>query len=189
MRVALIASGGGSNAGALMNAMQAPDFGAEPVLVLSNNENAGVLERANSFNVATQVIDHRPFKGNREAFDAKIGQVLSAHNVDVVCLAGFLRIMTEDFVRSWEGRMLNIHPSLLPKYPGLNTHQRAIDAGDREAGCTVHMVIPELDAGPILGQRNVPILPGDTSEVLAARVLKEEHILYPDMLGKFVKNH
>ena len=188
MRVALIASGGGSNAGALMEAMQAPDFGADPVLVLSNNEDAGVLARARSFGVASEVVDHRPFKGDREAFDAKIGQVLSAYDVEVVCLAGFLRIMSEDFVRSWEGRLLNIHPSLLPKYPGLNTHQRAIEAGDKEAGCTVHMVIPELDAGPILGQRNVPIHADDTADTLAARVLKEEHILYPEMLRSFVEN-
>ncbi len=187
MNVAILASGGGSNAVALIKAMQERDFGAEPALVLSNNADAGVLSKARELGMPTQVVDHRPFAGNRAAFDRAIGQALLDKSIDLVCLAGFLRIMTAEFVEGWQGRMINIHPSLLPKYPGLNTHQRAIDAGDTIAGCTVHLVIPELDAGPILGQRDVPILPGDSAADLAARVLVQEHILYPDMLEAFVK--
>jgi len=186
VNIGILASGGGSNALALIKAMQSGDINANPALVLSNNSNAGVLQKSRDLSVATEVVDHRPFKGDRAAFDAEIGQTLAKHQIDVVCLAGFMRIMTEGFVRTWEGKMLNIHPSLLPKYTGLNTHQRAIDAGDTKAGCTVHMVIPELDAGPILGQREVDILPDDTSETLAARVLKEEHILYPAMLAAYI---
>jgi len=146
VNVGILASGGGSNALALIKAMQSGDINANPALVLSNNSNAGVLQKSRDLSVATEVVDHRPFKGDRAAFDAEIGQTLAKHQIDVVCLAGFMRIMTEGFVRTWEGKMLNIHPSLLPKYTGLNTHQRAIDAGDTKAGCTVHMVIPELEA-------------------------------------------
>lgn len=186
MNIGILASGGGSNALALIRAMQSGQINATPALVLTNNADAGVLDKARDLNVPTQVIDHRPFKGDRDAFDAEIHKALLAHNIDVVCLAGFLRIFTPQFVKGWEGKMLNIHPSLLPKFTGLNTHQRAIDAGDTQAGCTVHMVIPELDAGPILGQRTVPILPDDTADSLAARVLVEEHKLYPEMLGAFI---
>jgi len=186
VKVAIIASGGGSNAGALLSAMKDGRVEAEPALVLSNNNTAGVLDRAKSHQVPTAIVDHRPFKEHRDAFDRAIGNELEKHQIDVVCLAGFLRIMTAGFVEKWNGRMLNIHPSLLPKYPGLNTHQRAIDAGDTKAGCTVHMVIPELDAGPILGQRQVDIQPDDTATSLAAKVLKEEHILYPEMLARYI---
>ena len=187
MKVAIIASGGGSNADALLRAMRSGQIDAEPALVLTNNHDAGVIDKAKTHKVPWEVVDHRPFAEHRDAFDRALGTTLNAHAIDVVCLAGFLRIMTADFVKQWEGKMLNIHPSLLPKYPGLNTHQRAIDAGDTKAGCTVHMVIPELDAGPILGQREVAILPDDTAKTLAARVLEEEHKLYPDMLAAYIK--
>lgn len=187
MKIGIIASGGGSNALALIQAMKSGKVEAEPALVLCNNPSAGVLTKAQNLNVPTEVVDHRPHKGDRAAFDAELAGTLKKYQIDVVCLAGFMRIMTDDFVKSWEGKMLNIHPSLLPKYTGLNTHQRAIDAGDAKAGCTVHMVIPELDAGPILGQREVDILPDDTSESLAARVLTQEHILYPEMLAAYIK--
>ena len=134
--------------------------------------------------IETAVVDHRPYKGDREAFEAALQAVLDRAEPDIICLAGFMRVLTEGFVKNWQGRMLNIHPSLLPKYKGLHTHARAIAAGDTEAGCTVHEVTPELDDGPILGQARVPIEPGDTPEDLAARVLVQEHILYPLVLRR-----
>ncbi len=187
MKVAIFASGGGSNAVALIKAMQAGAIPATPALVMTNAPNAGVLDRARELGVPSEVVDHRPFKGDRAAFEAELGKVLASYQPDIICLAGFMRVLTSSFVENWTGKMLNIHPSLLPKYPGLNTHQRALDAGDTKAGCTTHLVIPELDAGPILGQREVPILPDDTAQTLAARVLKEEHILYPETLATFIK--
>ncbi|MEK6217035.1 MAG: phosphoribosylglycinamide formyltransferase, partial [Boseongicola sp.] len=143
------------------------------------------LARAMALGVPTQVVDHRDFVSDRHAFENVIEQKLSAANVDLVCLAGFLRVLTESFVSRWQGRILNIHPSLLPKYPGLNTHARAIAAGDHEAGCTVHEVTAELDSGPIFGQARVRIKPDDTAELLAARVLTMEHRLYPAVLRRF----
>mgnify|MGYP001813712332 CR=1 FL=1 len=160
---------------------------ARPVLVLSNNPDAGGLQKAAELGVETAVVDHRPFKGDRVAFDAELMKPLQAAEPDIVCFAGFMRILTPEFVEHWQGKSLNIHPSLLPKYKGLNTHQRALDAGDTEAGCTVHEVTPDLDGGPILGQARVPILPGDTAEVLASRVLVQEHKLYPAVLERFAK--
>ncbi len=161
------------------------DHPARPVLVLSNDPAAKGLERAAEMGVATAAVDHRPFGKDRAAFEAALLQPLLAAEPDVICLAGFMRILTPGFIRHFEGRMLNIHPSLLPKYPGLHTHQRALDAGDAEAGCTVHEVTAELDAGPALGQARVPVLPGDTADTLAARVLAEEHRLYPAVLRRF----
>lgn len=161
------------------------DHPARPVLVLSNDPAAKGLERAAEMGVATAAVDHRPFGKDRAAFEAALLQPLLAAEPDVICLAGFMRILTPGFIRRFEGRMLNIHPSLLPKYPGLHTHQRALDAGDAEAGCTVHEVTAELDAGPALGQARVPVLPGDTADTLAARVLAEEHRLYPAVLRRF----
>jgi phosphoribosylglycinamide formyltransferase-1 len=130
-------------------------------------------------------VDHRPFGRDRAAFEAALLQPILAAQPDILCLAGFMRILTADFVRHFAGRMLNIHPSLLPKYPGLHTHQRALDAGDTQAGCTVHEVTADLDAGPILGQARVPVAPGDNAETLAARVLVMEHRLYPAVLRRF----
>ena len=158
---------------------------ARPVLVLSNDPMAGGLVKAATLGVPTAAVDHRPFGKDRAAFEAELLKPLLAAETDILCLAGFMRILTPDFIRRFEGRMLNIHPSLLPKYPGLHTHQRALDAGDAEAGCTVHEVTAELDAGPLLGQARVPVLPGDTADALAARVLVEEHRLYPAVLRRF----
>ncbi len=171
----------------LVDAMQAGEIDAEPVLVLANSADAGGLEKAQARGVATAVVDHREYS-DRAAFEAEISAVLEEHVPDVICLAGFMRVLTADFISKWEGRMLNIHPSLLPKYKGLHTHQRALDAGDSEGGVSVHLVTAELDGGPILGQVRVPILDGDTADSLAARVLKEEHQLYPAMLRDFVKS-
>jgi phosphoribosylglycinamide formyltransferase-1 len=155
------------------------------VLVGSNDPDAGGLKKAADMGVDTFAVDHRPFKGDREAFQAELLTHLKAAQPDIVCLAGFMRVLTESFVREFDGRMLNIHPSLLPKYKGLHTHARAIEAGDTEAGCTVHLVTPALDDGPILGQARVPILAGDTPDALAARVLVQEHQLYPAVLRRF----
>ena len=183
-RVAIFISGGGSNMVKLVDSMTG-DHPARPVLVLSNVPGAGGLESAAERGIPTAVVDHRDFWGDRAAFEAAIDGVLETARPDIVCLAGFMRILTPDFVSRHEGRILNIHPSLLPKYPGLDTHARAIAAGDAEAGCTVHVVTGELDAGPILGQARVPIEPGDTPGTLAARVLRSEHQLYPAVLHRF----
>jgi phosphoribosylglycinamide formyltransferase-1 len=183
-RVAILISGGGSNMLRLLGSMDA-DHPAEPVLVLSNRPDAGGLAKADALGVPTAVVDHRPFHGDRPAFEAALQQALQAAKPDILCLAGFMRILTPGFTRAWAGRMLNIHPSLLPKYPGLHTHERAIEAGDTEAGCSVHEVTEDLDAGPILGQARVPIRPGDTPDTLAARVLDQEHRLYPAVLRRF----
>lgn len=163
----------------------AGDHPARPVLVLSNDPAAGGLAKAAALGVATAAVDHRPFGRDRAAFEAELLKPLLAAEPDILCLAGFMRILTPGFIRRFEGRMLNIHPSLLPKYPGLHTHQRALDAGDAEAGCTVHEVTAELDAGPVLGQARVPVLPGDSADTLAARVLVQEHRLYPAVLRRF----
>lgn len=170
---------------ALVRAMQSGDVPAEPVLVFSNNPSAPGLGKAESLGVPAKAINHRDYP-DRESFDQAMQAELDAHGVELLCLAGFMRILSGAFVRHWEGRMINIHPSLLPKYKGLHTHQRAIDAGDSVAGCSVHLVTATLDDGPILGQREVPIIEGDTAETLAARVLVEEHKLYPEMLRRFI---
>ncbi len=169
----------------LVEDMQAGDHAAEPVLVLANGADAGGLKKAAEMGVPTAVVDHRPFQGDREAFQAALNEKLDAANPDILCLAGFMRVLTESFVAPWEGRMLNIHPSLLPKYKGLHTHARALAAGDSEHGCTVHLVTPKLDDGPILGQARIPVKTGDTPEALAARVLVQEHRLYPAVLRRF----
>ncbi|THD84314.1 phosphoribosylglycinamide formyltransferase [Aliigemmobacter aestuarii] len=183
-RVALLISGGGSNMVALADSMTG-DHPARPVLVLANDPEAGGLAKAAARGIPVAVVDHRPFKGDRAAFEAELVKPILAAGADIVCLAGFMRVLTAGFVNRFAGRMLNIHPSLLPKYPGLHTHQRAIDAGDTKAGCTVHEVTPVLDDGPILGQARVPVLPGDTAEILAARVLVQEHRLYPAVLRRY----
>lgn len=183
-RVAILISGSGSNMVSLLDSMTG-DHPARPVLVLSNNPQAGGLEKARVRGVATAVVDHRPFKGDRPAFEAALQAELERHAPDIICLAGFMRVLTAGFVQHWQGRMLNIHPSLLPKYKGLNTHDRAIEAGDVEAGCTVHEVTAELDDGPILGQARVPVLPEDTPDLLAKRVLVQEHRLYPAVLRRY----
>ncbi len=161
------------------------DHPARPVLVASNDPQAGGLAKARSMGIETAAVDHRPFKGDRAAFEAALLEPILAAQPDILCLAGFMRVLTPAFVQRFEGRMLNIHPSLLPKYPGLHTHRRAIEAGDAEAGCTVHEVTAVLDDGPILGQSRVPVLTDDTPDTLAQRVLAEEHKLYPACLREF----
>jgi phosphoribosylglycinamide formyltransferase-1 len=188
-RIAILLSGGGSNMVTLVNAMQSGSILAEPAFVLSNNSDAGGLQKAHDLGVATDVLDHRPFGQDRVSFEDHLHAMLIEQNIDILCLAGFMRILTSNFIDRWNGRMLNIHPSLLPKYKGLHTHQRALDAGDTEAGCSVHIVTSELDGGPILGQRTENIRPGDTAESLASRVLKHEHILYPEILAKFINSY
>ncbi|MGR3490240.1 phosphoribosylglycinamide formyltransferase [Pseudooceanicola nanhaiensis] len=183
-RVAILVSGGGSNMVRLVESMTG-DHPARPVLVLSNDPEAGGLRRAAEMGVPTAAVSHKPFKGDRAAFEAALSEPLAAAQPDIICLAGFMRVLTEGFTRRWQGRMLNIHPSLLPKYRGLHTHARALEAGETEAGYTVHEVTAELDDGPLLGQARVPILPGDTPETLAARVLAQEHRLYPAVLRRF----
>ncbi|EDM71030.1 methionine synthase I [Roseobacter sp. AzwK-3b] len=183
-RVAILISRGGSNMVSLVDSMTG-DHPARPVLVLANSADAGGLEKARARGVPTAIVDHRPFKGDRFGFEAALQEELERHAPDIICLAGFMRVLTESFVRRWQGRMLNIHPSLLPKYRGLNTHARALEAGDVQAGCTVHEVTAELDDGPVLGQARVEVLPDDTPETLAARVLQMEHALYPAVLRRF----
>lgn len=183
-RVVLLISGGGSNMLALARDMTG-DHPARPVLVVSSDPQAAGLARAAALGIPTAAIDHRPFGRDREGFEAALVPPIAAARPDILCLAGFMRILTPGFVRRFEGRMLNIHPSLLPRHPGLHTHARALEAGDAEAGCTVHEVTADLDAGPILGQARVPVLPGDTPRTLAARVLECEHRLYPAVLRRF----
>lgn len=183
-RVAILISGGGSNMLALVRDMVG-DHPARPVLVASNVPNAAGLARATELGIATAAVDHRNFASDRAAFEAELMAQIMGARPDIICLAGFMRVLTPAFVAPLAGRMINIHPSLLPKYPGLHTHRRALDAGDIVAGCSVHEVTAELDAGPILGQAQVPILPGDTADSLSARVLVQEHRLYPAVLRRF----
>jgi phosphoribosylglycinamide formyltransferase-1 len=183
-RVAILISGGGSNMLALVRSMTG-DHPARPVLVLSNDPEAGGLARARDLGIPTAAVDHRPFGPDRAAFEDALQQALAPYAPDLLCLAGFMRILTPGFVDSWQGRMLNIHPSLLPLYPGLHTHARALANGDTQHGCTVHEVTAQLDHGPILGQACVPVLPDDTPDTLAARVLVQEHALYPAVLRRF----
>jgi phosphoribosylglycinamide formyltransferase-1/phosphoribosylamine--glycine ligase/phosphoribosylglycinamide formyltransferase/phosphoribosylformylglycinamidine cyclo-ligase len=178
VRVGVLISGRGSNMEALVRAAQAPDYPAEITLVLSNKVEAAGLQVAQDLGVTAFAIDQRPFGKDREAHEKAIDAELREQGVELVCLAGYMRILSPWFVNAWAGRLLNIHPSLLPHFPGVDTHKRALDAGHETHGCTVHWVIEALDAGPVLGQAEVLILPGDTEETLAARVLVEEHKLY-----------
>lgn len=162
------------------------DHPGRTALVISNNPNAGGLIKASGLRIPTDVVDHRDFSGDRAAFDAHLRDRLAEAKIDVVCLAGFMRILTPDFTRSFDGALLNIHPSLLPKYPGLNTHARALAAGDAQHGCTVHLVTQDLDAGPVLGQARMAVRPDDTADDLAARLLPLEHQLYPAVLRRYL---
>ncbi|MBI0536611.1 phosphoribosylglycinamide formyltransferase [Roseomonas sp. KE2513] len=182
-RVAVLISGRGSNLGALIEAARHPAYPAELALVLSNRADAAGLERARAAGIATAVVESRPFGRDRAGFEAAMGAKLTEAGIELIALAGFMRVLTEDFVTAWSGRMLNIHPSLLPAFPGLDTHARAIAAGVRLHGCTVHFVTPGVDEGPIIAQSAVPILPRDDEAALAARVLAEEHRLYPAALA------
>lgn len=182
-RVGVLISGRGSNMVSLVEAARQPGYPAEIALVLSNVPGAPGLERASGFGIATATVDHRAFGKDREAFERAMDEVLRTHQIDLVVLAGFMRIMTAWFVKRWEGRMINIHPSLLPLFKGTHTHRQALEAGVAEHGCSVHFVVPELDAGPVIAQATVPVLPGDDEESLAARVLAQEHGLYPQALA------
>lgn len=179
--IAVLISGRGSNLQCLIDACAEPDSPARIVAVISNRPEASGLERAREAGIAAVAIDHKAHD-SRESFEAALDAALREAGAEFVCLAGFMRILTEGFVNRWEGRMINIHPSLLPKYKGIDTHKRAIEAGDAEHGCTVHWVTPGMDEGPVIAHARVPVLPGDTPEMLAARVLVEEHRLYPQAL-------
>lgn len=161
------------------------DHPARPCVVLSNNADAGGIAWAADQGIATQVVDHRPFGKDRPAFEAAISEALAPYQPDIICLAGFMRVLTAGFVKDWTGQFLNIHPSLLPKYKGLHTHARALEAGDTTHGCTVHEVTAALDDGPILGQATLLIAPEDTPDTLATKVLRMEHQLYPAVLRRF----
>lgn len=180
-RVGVLISGRGSNMSALIKASKAPDYPAEIVGVLSNRAAAPGLETAAQQGIATASLAQSKFF-SREMFEDTMTQVLESWEVDFVCLAGFMRILGEDFVNRWQGRMINIHPSLLPAYRGLDTHNRVLADGGTEHGCTVHFVTPGLDEGPAILQARIPVLPGDTAETLTARVLVEEHRIYPEAL-------
>jgi phosphoribosylglycinamide formyltransferase 1 len=180
-RVAILISGRGSNMGALIEAASGRDYPAEIALVVSNRPEARGLELAQSKSIATATIDHAAYK-SREAFEAELAKQLAGANIDIICLAGFMRVLTADFAKRWEGRLLNVHPSLLPAFKGIDTHVRALDAGVKVHGCTVHFVVPELDSGPIVMQAAVPVLERDDEEELAMRVLAAEHRIYPAAL-------
>ena len=182
-RVGILISGRGSNMTALLDAARQPGFPAEIALVLANRPDAPGLATAAAAGVATAVVDHRPFHGNRAAHEAAVAAALDEAGVGFVCLAGYMRLLTPFLVGRYAGRMLNIHPSLLPAFPGLHSHERAIAAGARLHGCTVHWVTDAMDAGPVVAQAAVPVLHGDTPEALSARVLEQEHALYPAALA------
>jgi phosphoribosylglycinamide formyltransferase 1 len=181
MRVAVLISGRGSNMMSLIEAAAVKDYPAEIALVVANRPDAGGIERARAAGIQTVVIDHKVF-GNRVAFEARLHQTLLEWKIDLICNAGFMRMLTGGFVDRWRDRQLNIHPSLLPAFPGLHTHQRAIDADVKLTGCTVHFVRLEMDTGPIVAQAAVPVLPDDTEDSLSVRVLEAEHQLYPHAL-------
>ncbi|WP_284176826.1 phosphoribosylglycinamide formyltransferase [Rhabdaerophilum sp. SD176] len=181
-RVAILISGRGSNMEALVRAARTPGFPAEIVLVLSNKAEAGGLAFAREAGITTAVVEHKAYGKDRAAFDAAMQDVLVAHRVEIVCLAGFMRLLTAEFCTQWLGRMINIHPALLPSFKGLDTHARALEAGVKLHGCTTHFVTPGMDEGPIILQAAVPVLDDDTEASLAARVLEQEHRIYPETL-------
>jgi phosphoribosylglycinamide formyltransferase-1 len=181
-RVAILISGRGSNMAALIEAARATDFPAEIAVVISNRADAGGLEKAGTAGIPTLVIESKPFGADRAAFEAVLQPALDLHKVELICLGGFMRLFTAEFVQRWYGRMLNIHPSLLPSFPGLAPHGQALRAGVKISGATVHFVIPETDAGPIVMQGAVAVKDDDTAETLAARILEIEHRIYPDAL-------
>ncbi|HTB04235.1 MAG TPA: phosphoribosylglycinamide formyltransferase [Bradyrhizobium sp.] len=181
-RVAILISGRGSNMAALIEAARAADFPAEIAVVISNRADAGGLERAKASGIATLTIESKPFGKDRAAFEAELQSALEAHKIDLICLGGFMRLFTAEFVQRWHGRMLNIHPSLLPSFPGLEPQAQALRAGVKISGATVHFVIPETDAGPILMQGAVAVFDDDTAESLAQRILQIEHRIYPAAL-------
>jgi len=181
MKTAVLISGRGSNLQALIDAQAEPGWPAEIVLVISNEPGAKGLDRAEAAGIAAAVINHRDFDG-REPFDQAMTEAIEAAGASFVCLAGFMRLLSDGFIDHWHDRLINIHPSLLPAYKGLDVQQRVVDAGETEAGCTVHFVRPEMDTGPIILQARVPVLPDDDADTLAARILLQEHVIYPKAL-------
>jgi len=181
LKLAIFISGRGSNMLSILEACKSPNFPAEIVLVLSNRPDAKGLALAENLDIPTECVDHKTFD-TREFFELEISSRLKNYDIDFIILAGFMRIFTASFVAQWPKKILNIHPSLLPAYKGLNTHQRAIDDGQPEAGCSVHFVTPDLDSGPVILQKRVPILPNDTSESLSKRVLEQEHLAYAEAI-------
>ncbi|WP_417684059.1 phosphoribosylglycinamide formyltransferase [Roseibium sp.] len=181
-KVAVLISGRGSNMMSLIAAAMAPDYPAEIALVLSNKPDAGGLQKAEDLGIPTAVVDHRDYKGDREAFERAVNEILVENGIEIVALAGFLRLLTPYLVNEWRDRMINIHPALLPSFKGLHTHERALDEGVKLHGATVHFVSPGMDDGPIIAQGAVPVLDDDTPDALAARVLAVEHQIYPRAL-------
>jgi phosphoribosylglycinamide formyltransferase-1 len=181
-RVAVLISGRGSNLASLIEATRDKNYPAEIALVLSNVPDAGGLRIAQAADIATVIIDHREYRDDRPAFERRLQSMLEQYGIEIVCLAGFMRLLTSDFVSKWEGRMLNIHPALLPAFKGLHTHRRVLEAGAKEHGATVHFVVPEMDSGPIVAQEAIEVRPGDTEDSLAQRVLVVEHRIYPRAL-------
>jgi phosphoribosylglycinamide formyltransferase-1 len=178
-RVAVLISGRGSNMAALIEAAKAKDYPAEIALVMSNRPEAGGLLVARAAGIATETVDHTKFGGDRNRFEHEIQSILEKYRIEIICLAGFMRLLTANFLERWQWRILNIHPALLPDFKGLDTHKRVIDAGVKIHGATVHFVVPELDSGPVIAQGAINVRPGDSEEALAVRVLKVEHRIYP----------
>jgi phosphoribosylglycinamide formyltransferase-1 len=187
-RVAVLISGSGSNLQSLIDATTAPDYPAKIALVISNVASAYGIQRAQKAGIPATVINHKDFV-DRSAFELAISESLAEHKIDYICLAGFMRILTADLVRTWQGRMLNIHPSLLPAFKGRDVHAQTLAAGVTISGCTVHLVTPELDDGPIIVQAAVPVLADDSEDSLAKRILAEEHRIYPHALSWLIRNH
>jgi phosphoribosylglycinamide formyltransferase-1 len=185
--IVILISGRGSNMVSILDAINAGELSANVVAVISNRPNAAGIKVAQQAHIPTVVIDHKSYD-SRELFDQAMAMEIDKHSPDLVVLAGFMRILTTEFVEHFRGRLINIHPALLPKFKGLNTHQRAIDAGEKEHGASVHMVTPELDDGPVVLQARVPVLENDTAETLAARVLEQEHKLYPAAIKKLIED-
>lgn len=183
IKLAVFISGRGSNAQALIDACARDDFPAEIAVLLSNRPDAAGLKRAEKAGIPTAIVDHKLYKGDKPAFESAIQEALSGYEIDLICLAGFMRILSPAFLAKWPERVINIHPSLLPDYKGLNTHERVLANKGRESGCTVHYVVPEMDSGPVIVCKPVPVVDGDTPETLAARVLEQEHVAYPEAVS------
>ena len=186
IRIAILFSGRGSNMQTLANHIAQPEVNAEFTVAITNRPQAGGIDICKQLGVACHIIDHETFDA-RAAFDAALDDILRAAKVDLICCAGFMRLLTADFVNGWPDRLLNIHPSLLPKYKGLHTHKRALEAGDKEHGCTVHYMRPEMDDGPIIVQKKVPVRDDDTPDSLTRRVIEQEHIAYAEALDVVLK--
>lgn len=188
LNLAILISGRGSNMQALIEACKNPDYPAQISAIISNQPGAAGLQRAKEASVPTEVVDHKEYQG-RKSFEDALLRTLENYPVDLICLAGFMRILTPHFINHWKNKIINIHPSLLPDYKGLHTHERVIQDKKKESGCTVHYVVPEMDSGPVIVQERVQVLPEDTPETLAARVLEQEHIAYPEAVRIIAEKH